>query len=276
MGAFFSLVANRAVGPERRKYRRSLDMKNAFLMMAVCAALTLGSGIVRAQSKPDPKPAEVPAHAPEAKDEKAKTQPKDGAKPDGAKPDGAKPGETTPAKDGKAPEAKQPPTRAVADPAVLDFKVKDIEGKEVDLGTFKGKVVLIVNVASKCGYTRQYAGLQKLYEQKKDQGLVILGFPANDFGSQEPGTDAEIKEFCTANYKVTFPMFSKISVKGESAHPLYKKLSAQPAPVGGEPKWNFTKFLVDRAGNAVARYDSNVKPDSAEFVKKIDELLAQK
>lgn len=241
-------------------------MKNAFSMMAAWTALTLGSGIVLAQSKPDPEPAEVPVKAPETKDDKGKTQPKDAAKP----------GETTPAKDGKAPEAKQPPTRVVADPAVLGFKVKDIEGKEVDLGTFKGKVVLIVNVASKCGYTRQYAGLQKLYEQKKDQGLVILGFPANDFGSQEPGTDLEIKEFCTANYKVTFPLFSKISVKGETSHPLYKKLSAQPAPVGGEPKWNFTKFLVDRAGNAVARYDSNVKPDSAEFVKKIDELLAQK
>lgn len=241
-------------------------MKNAFSMMAVCAALTLGSGIVFAQREPDPKPSEVPAKTPETKDEKGKTQAKDADKP----------GDTAPVKDQKAPEAKQPPTRAVADPAVLEFKVKDIEGKEVDLGTFKGKVVLIVNVASKCGYTRQYAGLQKLYEQKKDQGLVILGFPANDFGSQEPGTDMEIKEFCTANYKVTFPMFSKISVKGESAHPLYKKLSAQPAPVGGDPKWNFTKFLVDRKGNVVARFDSNVKPDSAEFVKKIDELLAQK
>ncbi len=241
-------------------------MKHAYSMMAAWATLMLGSGVVLAQSTPDPKPSEAPVKAPETRDDKSKSQPKDAEKP----------GHATPAKDEKAPEGKQPPTRVVADPAVLGFKAKDIEGNEVDLSTYKGKVVLIVNVASKCGYTRQYAGLQKLYEQKKDQGLVIIGFPANDFGSQEPGTDKEIKEFCTANYKVTFPMFSKISVKGETAHPLYKKLSAQPAPVGGEPKWNFTKFLVDRSGHAVARYDSNVKPDSAEFVKKIDELLAQK
>lgn len=236
-------------------------MNTRNMMLAAWLALGVGASAVVAQNKPETKPAETPAKAPEKKDEK-KEQPKSP--------------ESSPATPAKAPEARQPPTREIADPAVLGFKLKDIDGKEVDLASFKGKVVLMVNVASKCGYTKQYAGLQKLYDEKKDKGLVILGFPANDFGSQEPGTESEIKEFCTSTYKVTFPMFSKITVKGDSAHPLYKKLSAQPTPVGGEPKWNFTKFLVDRKGNAVARFDSNVKPDAAELVKKIDELLAQK
>ena len=161
-------------------------------------------------------------------------------------------------------------------PYVLDFKMKRIDGNDEDLSTYKGKVVLMVNVASKCGYTPQYQGLEKLYEQDKDKGLVILGFPANNFGSQEPGTNKEIAEFCSSKFNVTFPMFEKISVTGEDTHPLYKRLAAQPAPVGGEPKWNFTKFLVDRNGNVVARFDSKVKPDSPELTKKIDELLAAK
>jgi len=220
-------------------------MKTTSSMLCMVLTLGLGASLALAQNKVEPEPTEK---AP-----------------------------STPAKvEEKAPESKQPPTRAIADPAVLGFKMKDIDGKEVDLASFKGKVVLMVNVASKCGYTKQYAGLQKLYDDRKEKGLVVLGFPANDFGSQEPGTESEIKDFCTVNYKVTFPMFSKIVVKGEEAHPLYKKLAAQAAPVGGEPKWNFTKFLIDRKGNAVARFDSNVKPDSAELVKKIDELLAQK
>ncbi|MBL8761064.1 MAG: glutathione peroxidase [Phycisphaerae bacterium] len=154
--------------------------------------------------------------------------------------------------------------------------MKDIEGIEKKLEDYKGSVILMVNVASKCGYTSQYAGLEKLYKDKKDKGLVILGFPANDFGNQEPGTEADIKKFCTTEYSVTFPMFSKISVKGDGQHPLYKKLAAQPAPVGGDPKWNFTKFLVDRAGNVVARFDTRTAPSDTELNRQIDDLLAKK
>ena len=135
---------------------------------------------------------------------------------------------------------------------------------------------MIVNVASKCGLTPQYAALQKLYESKKDAGFVILGFPANDFMGQEPGTNKEIKEFCDAKYKVTFPMFEKIAVTGKETHPLYKMLAALPAPLGGEPKWNFTKFVLDRQGHVVARFEPKTTPDDPAVVKKIDELLAAK
>ncbi|MBX3390546.1 MAG: glutathione peroxidase [Phycisphaeraceae bacterium] len=154
----------------------------------------------------------------------------------------------------------------------------DIDGNEVDLSKYKGQVIMIVNVASKCGYTPQYAGLEKLYKEKSGKGFVILGFPANDFGEQEPGTNSEIKAFCSTKYNVTFPMFSKISVRGNEKHPLYKKLSGQPKPLGGEgvPGWNFTKFLVDRQGNVVARFDSKIKPDDPTLVKKVDELLESK
>src|SRR4051812_27128977 len=144
----------------------------------------------------------------------------------------------------------------------LDFKVKDIDGKDVNLADYKGKVVLIVNVASKCGFTPQYEGLEKVYEKYKDQGFVIVGFPANNFHAQEPGTDAEIKTFCSTKYNVSFPMMSKISVKGDDKHPLYKFLT-EPATDGdfaGEIGWNFTKFLVDRNGAVMARYGSKTTP----------------
>ncbi|MCC6970336.1 MAG: glutathione peroxidase [Phycisphaerales bacterium] len=154
--------------------------------------------------------------------------------------------------------------------------MKDIDGNDKNLEDFKGSVVLMVNVASKCGYTSQYKGLEKLYQDKKEKGLVIIGFPANNFGNQEPGTEADIKKFCTGEYNVTFPMFSKISVKGDDQHPLYKKLAAQPAPVGGDPKWNFTKFLVDRSGNVVARFDTRTAPSDTELNRQIDDLLANK
>jgi glutathione peroxidase len=136
----------------------------------------------------------------------------------------------------------------------------------------------MVNVASECGCTPQYQGLEKLYKEKKDAGLVVLGFPANNFGSQEPGSNEQISEFCTGKFGVTFPMFEKISVKGEDAHALYKKLAAQPKPIGGEPKWNFTKFVVNREGKVVARFDAQGKIARTgelepELVKKIDELL---
>lgn len=181
-----------------------------------------------------------------------------------------------------APELPATQPAAKVDAYVLGFKMNDIDGNEKNLEDFKGSVVLMVNVASKCGYTSQYKGLEKLYQDKKDKGLVILGFPANNFGNQEPGTDADIKKFCTSEYNVTFPMFAKISVKGDDQHPLYKKLAAQPAPIGGDPKWNFTKFLVDRQGNVVARFSSNAKPDepkegeSKAMAEKIEELLKAK
>jgi glutathione peroxidase len=177
------------------------------------------------------------------------------------------------------PEPLPPETKPeAADPYVLDVKVKDIKGHEVDLAQYKGKVILIVNVASKCGYTTQYEGLQKLYEKHKDDGLVILGFPANDFREQEPGTEEEIAEFCKANYGVTFPLFSKISVKGDHQHPLYQKLTSQPEPIGGDPKWNFTKFVVNREGNVVARFDAErqyIRTAELEpgLVKQVEDLL---
>ena len=180
----------------------------------------------------------------------------------------------------RAPEA-PPKGEPKVDAAVLSFTVKDIEGNEVDLSKYKGKVVLITNVASKCGFTPQYEGLQKLYELKKDEGLVVLGFPANNFNGQEPGDEEEIAAFCRKNYGVTFPLFEKISVKGPDQHPLYRKLAAQPAPIGGDPKWNFTKFVVDRSGNVVARFDADKKyvrtPElEPELLAKVDELLKQK
>jgi glutathione peroxidase len=188
-----------------------------------------------------------------------------------------KPAAPAPQKPGAAPPLTPAPEGEPSKPAggsyVLGYTMKDIDGKDVSLEAYKGKVVLIVNVASNCGFTSQYAGLQKLFDEKKEAGLVVLGFPTNDFGRQEPGSEAEIKSFCSTKYNVTFPMFSKVQVKGEGACELYKKLASQPAPIGGEPGWNFTKFLVDRSGNVVSRYDSRVKPDDATLSAKIAELL---
>ena len=150
---------------------------------------------------------------------------------------------------------------------VYDYTVKTIDGSPESLSSFKGKTVLIVNVASKCGYTPQYAGLQKLYTKYKDRGFVILGFPANNFGAQEPGTNAEIKTFCSRTYNVTFPMFSKVSVKGDDKAPLYQFLTEQSpnASTHGDIKWNFTKFLVGRDGKIVARFEPDVTPESPEM-----------
>lgn len=161
---------------------------------------------------------------------------------------------------------------------VLEHTVKDIDGKDVSLADYKGKVLLVVNVASKCGLTPQYEGLQEVYEKYKDQGLVILGFPANEFGKQEPGTDAQIKEFCVSKYSVTFPMFSKIVVKGDGIHPLYKFLTSKDTnpKFAGEIPWNFTKFLVDREGNVVGRFDPKTTPTSEEVTKAIEAALAAK
>lgn len=163
-------------------------------------------------------------------------------------------------------------------PGSLDFQAKTIDGKTVNLADYEGKVVLIVNVASECGYTKQYAGLQDLYEKYKDQGLVILGFPSNEFGGQEPGTDAEIKKFCTSKFGVTFPMMSKIEVNTPQASELYKHLTRQTAPPAGSGpiKWNFEKFLIGRDGQLVNRFRSATKPSDAELTSKIEMLLAKK
>lgn len=161
------------------------------------------------------------------------------------------------------------------DGTVLQFTMKLNDGKEKRLADYKGKVLLIVNTASECGYTPQYEGLEKLYEKYRDKGLEILAFPANNFGAQEPGTDEQIKQFCSLKYHVTFPLFAKTSVKGADINPLYKFLTTR-AGFDGDIKWNFNKFLVDRDGKVVARYDSGVTPNSETLVKEIEAFLGQK
>lgn len=158
---------------------------------------------------------------------------------------------------------------------IRDIIVKDMNGKEVNLSDYKGKVLLIVNVASKCGNTPQYEGLEKLYLKYKDKGFEILGFPCNDFGGQEPGTNEEIKQFCTANYNVTFKLFDKIKVLGPNKSPLYARLTNNTVTQRGEVKWNFEKFLIDRNGNIVARIQNKVKPESEEVVNAIEAELAK-
>lgn len=159
--------------------------------------------------------------------------------------------------------------------SIYDIPLKTINGKPATLGEYKGKVLLIVNVASQCGYTPQYEGLQKIYQQYQSQGLVVLGFPANNFGGQEPGTEAEIKEFCSLKYNVTFPMFAKLSAKGADIHPLYKFLTDKETNpnFAGEIKWNFNKFLIDKNGNPIARFDSSDKPESPKVVQAIEQAL---
>ena len=156
--------------------------------------------------------------------------------------------------------------------SIYDFTMANIDGKPTSLKKFKGKVLLVVNVASKCGNTPQYKQLEEVYEKYGKQGLVVLGFPANNFGGQEPGTEAEIKTFCTATYNVKFPMFSKISVKGDDIAPLYKWLLAQSNSTT-DVDWNFAKFLVGRDGTTVKRYGSRVKPDDAKVVADLEAAL---
>jgi glutathione peroxidase len=147
--------------------------------------------------------------------------------------------------------------------SIYSYKVKDSHGIEKSLSDYQGKVLLIVNTASKCGFTPQYAGLQAVYDTLRAQGFEILAFPCDQFGHQEPGTDDEIQAFCKLNYGVTFPVFSKIEVNGSGAHPLYQYLTAQkPGPKGPQIQWNFTKFLIDRRGNVVERFESAVKPET--------------
>jgi glutathione peroxidase len=164
---------------------------------------------------------------------------------------------------------------AANETSIYDFTMKSIDGQQVSLGSFKGKVVLLVNVASKCGFTPQYSALESVYEKYKDRGLVIVGVPANNFAQQEPGTDAEIKTFCTNKYNVTFPMMSKVSVLGDDKTPLYVFLTSDSTDpkFAGDIKWNFTKFLFDKNGNPVARFEPPVKPDSPEMTAAIEKAL---
>lgn len=157
--------------------------------------------------------------------------------------------------------------------SISKITVKDIDGNELSLSEYKGKVLLIVNVASYCGYTKQYSGLEELYRNYKEQGFVILAFPCNDFGSQEPGTNEEIKEFCSSKYDVTFPLFDKISVLGENKHPLYQILTNNDVTGNEEVKWNFEKFLISKTGNVVAKYKSKVDPLSEEIISAVENEL---
>jgi glutathione peroxidase len=167
-------------------------------------------------------------------------------------------------------------TSLFAASSIYDFTLPSIDGKPSPLANYKGKVILVVNVASRCGFTPQYSSLEAIYEKYKDQGFVILGFPANNFGQQEPGTNAEIKKFCSTKYSVSVPLYSKVSVKGDDTTPLYQYLTTKANPaVAGEIQWNFTKFLVDRNGNVVQRFEPDVTPDSPQVVAAIEKLLKQ-
>ncbi|HMO80960.1 MAG TPA: glutathione peroxidase [Pyrinomonadaceae bacterium] len=168
------------------------------------------------------------------------------------------------------------PTEARKERSMYDFMMKDIDGNDVKLEKYKGNVVMLVNTASRCGLTPQYEGLQAIYDKYKDRGFTVLGFPANNFMGQEPGTDAEIKEFCTLNYSVSFPMFSKISVKGADQHPLYSFLTHKETNPGmdGDITWNFEKFLADRNGRMIARFSPRTLPTDPAVIEAIERALS--
>ena len=155
-------------------------------------------------------------------------------------------------------------------PMVYDFTVKSIDGQDVPLSQYRGKALLIVNTASECGYTPQYDGLEKLYRRYRDKGFAVLGFPANDFGGQEPGSNKEIAQFCRVNYGITFPVFAKTPVVGANANPLFKELTAK---TGKPPRWNFHKYLLDRTGQPVAVFESAIEPEDRQVTSQIDKLL---
>jgi glutathione peroxidase len=169
------------------------------------------------------------------------------------------------------------PAVVVAGAASLyDIPLKDIDGKATSLKSHEGKVLLVVNVASKCGLTPQYKALEEIHQKYKDRGLAVLGFPCNDFGNQEPGSNAEIKEFCSSNYEVTFPLYDKLHVKGAEQHPLYTTLTGPSSPFPGEIQWNFGKFLIGRDGEILARFEPRTTPDSKEVTEAIEKALASK
>lgn len=250
------------------------------MVMGIAAGGALLAGVFMGAGKIDQPGSQVAAKADPGRAEPSKGEP--GKAEPGVKAPSQPTPATTPQPGAVSPTDKPTEPKkdgdkdksvGTVDAQVLGFSMKRIDGTMEDLSVYRGKVVVIVNVASKCGFTPQYAGLEKLFASRKDKGLVVLGFPANDFGNQEPGTNEEIQEFCSSKFGVTFPLFEKVSVKGPDAAPLFKKLAGLPAPIGGEPRWNFTKFVVDRSGNAVARFASGVKPEDDAFTKKIDELL---
>ena len=160
--------------------------------------------------------------------------------------------------------------------SLFEIALKDIDGKATTLAPYKGRVLLIVNVASECGYTPQYKSLEAVYKKYQAKGLTVLGFPCNQFGGQEPGSNAEIKAFCSTTFHVTFPMFDKIEVNGANRHPLYVALAGKGSPFPGNIKWNFNKFLIGRDGTIVKRFDSDAEPESAEVTKVIEAALAAK
>ena len=170
------------------------------------------------------------------------------------------------------------PDQAVAEEAtqeLLDLSARRLAGSEEPLSRYRGEVLLIVNTASECGYTPQYAGLQALYARYRENKFNVLGFPSNDFGEQEPGDDRQIGAFCKSNYGVEFPMFSKVRVLGADAHPVYAYLTSLPKPIGGAVEWNFQKYLVDRNGNVVARFESGTEPDDPALVTALERLLSE-
>jgi glutathione peroxidase len=166
-------------------------------------------------------------------------------------------------------------TAMAADKSVFDFTLSTIDGQPAPLASYKGKVVMLVNVASKCGFTPQYTALESVYEKYRDQGFVIVGIPANNFGAQEPGTNQEIKTFCSSKYHVTFPMLSKVSVKGDDKTPLYQFLTDKSAnpQTGGDIQWNFTKFLIGPDGRVITRFEPDVTPDSPQVIAAIEKAL---
>jgi glutathione peroxidase len=159
--------------------------------------------------------------------------------------------------------------------SLLGLEARRLGGGTEALERYRGEVLLVVNTASRCGYTDQYDGLQVLYDRYRDRGFSVLGFPSNDFGGQEPGSDSQIRTFCRLNYGVEFPMFSKVRVKGTDAHPVYAYLTSLPEPIGGPVKWNFQKYLVDRKGKVVARYAPGVDPQDARLLEEIERLLGE-
>jgi glutathione peroxidase len=165
---------------------------------------------------------------------------------------------------------------AVRAASIYDIPVKDIDGKATTLSAYKGKVMLIVNVASQCGFTPQYTALEATYTKYNDKGFVILGFPCNQFGGQEPGSNEEIKQFCSSKYFVTFPLFDKIEVNGANRHPLYELLAGKASPFAGDITWNFNKFLIGKDGKIIKRFDSKVKPDAPELIAAVEAALAAK
>src|SRR5579859_1869712 len=167
-------------------------------------------------------------------------------------------------------------TLVVSAGSIHETQVKDIDGKDSTLKPYAGKVLLIVNVASRCGFTPQYKQLEAVYEKYKDKGFVVLGFPCNQFGHQEPGTDDEIKQFCSSKFNVTFPLFDKIEVNGPNRHPLYTSLTGKDSPYPGDIKWNFSKFLIGRDGKILKRFEPGTTPESPELTAAIDTALAAK